>query len=74
MLTDLEIYDLALTIPLLEKYWFSTGIWAIDHYVEALSSINEVKNEDEIREALHGALRQLLSNLPLAKTRDSNDL
>lgn len=37
MLADLVIYDPAFTIPLPEKYWFSTGVRAIDHCVEGLS-------------------------------------
>lgn len=38
MRADLVIYDPALTVPVPDKYWFSTGVRAIDHCVEGLSS------------------------------------
>lgn len=78
MLADLVIYDPALTIPLPDKYWFSTGVRAIDHCVEGLSSINavdqHVDDADSIRDALATALHKILPNLLLLKTRDYHDL
>lgn len=78
MLADLIIYDPALTVPLPEKYWFSTGVRAIDHCVEGLSSINEVDERvddaESIRDALADALRNLLPNLLSLKKRNYHDL
>lgn len=78
MLADLVIYDPALTVPLPAKYWFSTGVRAIDHCVEGLSSTNDVDKQiddaEVIRDALADALRNLLSNLLSLKTRDYHDL
>lgn len=78
MLADLVIYDPALTVPLPEKYWFSTGVRAIDHCVEGLSSTNDihkqVEDAESIRDALADALYNLLENLLFLKTRDYHDL
>lgn len=35
MFADLVIYDPALTIPVPERFWISSGVRAIDHCVEA---------------------------------------
>lgn len=75
MLADLIIYGPALILSLPDRYWFSTGVRAIDHCVEGLSSTHEVAGDAEaIREALAAALRDLLSDLLALKTRDHRDL
>lgn len=74
MFADLVIYDPALTIPLPEKFWFSTGVRTIDHCVEGLSSNNKVNGEEGIRNALEQALRRILPNLLVTKVKDYHDL
>lgn len=74
MFADLVIYDPALTIPLPERYWFSTGVRAIDHCVEGLSSTKKVNGEEGIRDALEEALRRILPNLLRTKVKDYHDL
>ncbi|KAF3769532.1 Dehydroquinate synthase-like protein [Cryphonectria parasitica EP155] len=74
MLADIVIYDPALTLGLPEKFWFSTGVRTIDHCVEGLSSTNKVDDEDAIRDELDKALRRLLPNLLITKTKNYRDL
>lgn len=74
MFADLVIYDPALTIPLPGRFWFSTGVRAIDHCVEGLSSTNPVDGEEDIRDALEEALRRILPKLLRTKVKDYHDL
>lgn len=78
MLADLVVYDPAATVPVPDRWWFSTGVRAIDHCVEAMSS---TRHDDSVPEAeaeasrdvLAAALRDLLSDLLALRTRDRHD-
>lgn len=74
MFADLVIYDPTLTLPLPERFWFSTGVRAIDHCVEGLSSTNKCNGEEAIRNALEDALRKILPNLLSTRVKDYHDL
>lgn len=74
MFADLVICDPALTLPLPDRFWFSTGVRTIDHCVEGLSGTSEFEGADAIRDAVAETLRTILSNLLATKTGDHDDL
>lgn len=73
MFADLVIYDPALTVPLPQGLWLSTGVRTIDHCVEGLLSSNQVRGDEAIRDALAEALARILPSLLRTKT-DEGDL
>lgn len=72
MLADLVIFDPALTVSTPKRFWLSTGIRGVDHYVEGLYA-NMPDAKPEISRDLLEALRALLANL-LKTNNDWEDL
>ncbi len=60
------ILDPAMTIHTPERLWFSTGIKALDHCVEALCAVERVPYADALAAE---ALKGLVENLPATKAR-----
>jgi alcohol dehydrogenase class IV len=76
MLTDLVVYDTALTLPVPERFWISTGVRAIDHLVEGLASVQEPPpgwDAEAVRQQFEDALRMILPSLFITK-KDPKDL
>lgn len=67
---DLIILDPALTASTPERIWLSTGIRAVDHFVEGLCSTNPKVSEESDRGFTEG-LKLLVPNLLITK-RDWN--